>query len=368
MEQGMKELTAVWSGRSFDLRPIRRWHGSAATVVRPIAAGLCGTDRHLLRHEGLADGKSLGHEILGEVVQVGAGARVLGGSRLQVGDRVVVVPGVACGGCITCLTYGSHEHLCDHRTVHGFSNYREDEYFSVGGFSTEIEVLDSFWMHRVPESVGSERAVLGELVAIAVRAVERGIAGGRPELDVGPGVAARAAVVGMGPVGCCVALVLRSLGMEVVGFEKLDWRRREAQERLGVPVHGVHVESPGSRPETDGAYSDGFDLVVESAGEPHGFELALDLVRKGGRIVEVGHFVPNGLARVDPTVITKKDLEIVGSVLAPPPAYTKAFRLLARTELPFDRIVTHRVPLEQIDSLLPLADANEAFKIVVSPS
>jgi hypothetical protein len=155
-------------------------------------------------------------------------------AEVNEGDLVVVVPGVACGRCAIGMSFGSHEHLCPHRVVHGFSAYRPDEFFAIGGYATHIELASDIAVAKVPEGMAWARAVLAEMVSIAVRAAERGLGQGRPDLGMGSLVSASAAVLGLGPVGSAVALVLQALGLRVTGFEVNPWRAAHAARRLGI--------------------------------------------------------------------------------------------------------------------------------------
>jgi L-iditol 2-dehydrogenase len=293
---------------------------------------------------------------------------VVGNGKLNVGDRVVLVPGIACGACKTCLSYGAHEHLCDHRRVHGFGHPDEEGNWPIGGFSTLIELIDGLWVQKVPEKMPYERAVLGELVAVSVRAVERGVGSGRPEIGLGTLVAGKAAVLGLGPLGSCVALVLQYLGFEVTGFERCKWRAEYVAKELSIETVQVSGEAEDIVKNAKMKNECGiYDLVFECAGEPEAFAAAIEIVRKGGRLIEVGHFFSNGSALIDPAIICRKDLDIVGSVLAPPLSYIKAMRVLSDPMLPFDRMITNQFPLKEIAQILALQEQGQFLKVIVLP-
>jgi threonine dehydrogenase-like Zn-dependent dehydrogenase len=366
MSAGGTATVAVWRAGVWEHKSVARTGNGDRTVIRVLTAGVCGSDLHVIGHAAgelaLSGPLSLGHEIVGEVVRAGRATRVLGGEPIRRGDRVVVVPGVPCGACPVCLSLGSHEHLCEQRAVHGFGTYAHDREFPVGGFSTEIELLEGIWVQPLGAGISEERAALGELVSVAVRAVERGLAGGRPEVGMGALVGASAAVIGVGPVGACVGLVLQYLGVKVQGFERNSWRRRHAEERLGLEVApGAGAGEPWNDGET-------YDVVFECAGEPEAFVAALRLARRGGRVVELGHFFPNGTAAVDPSVICRKDLDVIGSVLAPPTTYPKAVAVLSAQSLPFDEVVTDRIPLPDVAVISALVEDRDHMKALVVPS
>jgi threonine dehydrogenase-like Zn-dependent dehydrogenase len=360
----------IWTAKGFEITSVPGWRGHETTIVKTIATGVCGTDLHVLRDDGrnFPFPISLGHEILAEVVRVSTTTRVLGGDRLSVGDRVVVVPDVACGDCVTCLTYGAQNHLCDNKQVHGFSRFDPQQHSPLGGFSTFIELIDGVFVQKIPNDMPTERAVLGEVLAVAIRATERGLAANRADVGLGALVNGLAAVIGLGPIGCCVALTLQSLGFRVIGFDRNTWRTNYAYSKLDIDTLAVYgeVESTVDAAKSIGKYG-AFDLVVECAGEPNAFGAALEIVRKEGKVVVLGHYISNGLIAIDPSLICRKDIEVIGSGLTGPISYLKAIGLLSTSPLPFERLVTDRLPLAEIGSILPLRKRGQYMKAIVVP-
>jgi L-iditol 2-dehydrogenase len=362
----------VWDGDRLSSRTVHPVHRDDSTVLEVVAAGICGTDLHVMTHSGLGrpdNALGLGHEILGRVERMSPTTPVIGGGTVEVGDLVLVVPGTACGRCTMCLSFGAHEHLCPQRVVHGFSVFREDGAFPLGGFSTRIELAEGIAIVPVPNGMNVNRAVLGELAAVAVRAVERALGHGRPDIGMGTLVGGTAFVLGAGPVGAMVALVLTAAGLDVTVTETNEWRAKHASERLGLRVS---LYEPG-RPWLDETVAAspggcGYDVVIECGGVPQLFADALVLARAGGRVVELGHFIPDGDVAVDPSVVCRKDLEVVGSVLAPPTSYPKALRLLARDDLAFDGVVTSTLTLDELTDLGLVLGERDYLKRMVYPN
>ncbi|MEV6978297.1 alcohol dehydrogenase catalytic domain-containing protein [Kitasatospora sp. NPDC093806] len=363
---------ALWDGEGISLRDVTLPDHPHRSRVEVVATGICGTDLHVLKHGPAVDPQaplSLGHEIVARVERVAPGQLVVGAERVSEGDLVVLVPGAACGRCAMCQSFGAHEHLCPSRVVHGFSTYRPDGDFAVGGFASRISVAEGISLVKVPEGLDRKRAALAELTSVAVRAVERALGQGRPDIGMGSLVGGTAAVLGTGPVGATVALVLRAAGMDVRCFEPGEWRAAYAARELGLDVQRID----GGTDYVAGAVADtpyglGFDVVIECAGEPAAFGAALELARRGGRVVELGHFISTGTLAVDPSVICRKDLEVVGSVLAPPTAYPKAMRLLQREDLPFDRIISQEIGLGGLTDLATVLGERDHMKRVVDPA
>jgi len=356
---------ALWNGTTFEIKQ-KNITCNDKTVVKVISCGFCGTDKHTIE-ELNTPGISLGHEILAEIVHLGSNHHVVGGEKVAVGDRVILIPGKNCGECAHCLSHTGYENLCQHRTAHGWGLFSEDNFFAAGGFSSYIEVMDDAWLVRVPSDISNDIAVLAEPLAIAVRAVERSLSGTRPDRDLGAVVAARAAVVGLGPIGYLVAYVLRSLGADVVGFDISSWRCQYFNDTLAFPaIHLPNIEASSKIEEYITKQSDtqDFDLVFECGGTTSAFVASLLAVRKAGRVIELGNYIQSDLAEIDPSWICRKELDVLGFVLANPFTYIKLFKLLALNNTEPLEIVTQKIPLSRIDELKAV-DHRHNMKVIV---
>lgn len=356
---------AIWNGSSFEMKK-KNILFQDKTVVKIISCGFCGTDKHTLK-ELSVPGISLGHEILAEVVYLGNNHKVVGGETLLIGDRVILIPGKNCSECRDCLSRTGHGNLCQHRTAHGWGLFLEEEFFAAGGFSTHVEVMDNAWLVRVPENISNDVAVLAEPLAIAIRAVDRALAGTRPDRDLGAVIAARAAVVGLGPIGYLVAYVLRSLGADVVGFDVSSWRCDFFSTTLEYPSVYLPTIEDSEKIEQyvkKQSLTQDFDLVFECAGTTSGFIASLLVARKAGRVIELGNYIQSDLAEIDPSWICRKELDVLGFVLANPFTYIKVFKLLSMNSLDALQIVTQKVSLSRVADVLELNHQHN-MKIVI---
>ena len=155
-------------------------------------------------------------------------------------------------------------------------------------------------MFKVSEGIREELRVLTEPVAVATRAVERAHAPGVPQVGAGYGIGNSVAVLGCGPIGLLVIAVLRSTGAgTIIATDIVDSRLDMAKNMGADVVINVGETSPEQRLEqvqdlTSGA---GADIVIECAGLPGVFAEAIDLVRRGGKVIEVGHYTDSGSVR-----------------------------------------------------------------------
>ena len=111
----------------------------------------------------------------------------------------------------------------------------------------------------------------------------------------------------------------------------------------------------------------GPDIVIETAGVPIAFKESLDLVRRGGMVVEVGHFTDPGEVGIHPHIICFKDLDIRGMWAYPPMQFKTALSFLKNTRAPLDRFITHRLGLDRIGEGIDITGSEGSMKVVIEP-
>jgi len=235
-------------------------------VVAEVAAcGICGTDLHIWHDEFKSwPPVVLGHEYVGRIVEVGEGAE-----GWAAGDRVVCEQHAgACGRCYSCRRGAIH--ICPEKRPPGIG--------IDGGFAERV-ALPARLLHRVPDGVPYEAAVMTEPLAVCVTGVARA--------DVQAGETAL--VLGVGPIGLLSALALRACGARVLLAGRLPTSaaRLELASSLGIATVSTEPEAVAARL---GAMSDGrgADLVIEATGSEDGMALAVRSARRMGRVVCLG--------------------------------------------------------------------------------
>jgi L-iditol 2-dehydrogenase len=366
----------------FELRhfpyPDRLEHG--AVLVRMLASGICGTDKHTFRGEteqyaGTEHASSTpfpiiqGHENVGVVDAIGdGGATAFDGSPLNVGDRIVPAPNRACGACEYC-TRDFPYYFCRHLENYGNSLTCAEPPHLFGGFAQYLYLRPGTPVFRVPDGLPTEVAVLTELFAVT-HSLDLAAAMPRPA-GFGPGDAV--VVVGTGPVGIVHVAKARLMGAErIVAIDPFEPRTVLAT-RLGATdtfVGGAdHAELAALvRDATSGR---GADVVVDATGHPSSFGPSLDLLRDGGTLLEVGAFVDLGTVPINPAGVLGRNLTIVGVAGEDARAYDRTLAMLAEhhERVPFHLAVTHSFPLEEIDAAMQTAlAADTAMKVVMVPA
>ncbi len=345
-----------------------------ALLLKIDEVGICGSDRHIYLGESAVKFPVVpGHELIGTVTDLGRAANaamnVVGGP-ISEGDLVTVVPSSKpCGKCYYCLHVPDRPALCSDRTVYGLTNCEAYPHLT-GGMAEYLYVGPTSWVFPVPKSVPRETAVLAEPVAVATRTVERALTPGIPHIGAGLGIGKSAVVVGGGPIGLLVAAVLREAGAGLIIVTDLMPTRLEMAKRMGADV-GIDVGQTtlAERIEQvcDLTHGVGADMVFECAGVPPAFVDSLELVRRGGIVVEAGHYMDPGEIALRPHVFCQKDLDLRGVWSYPAMQFEAALRFLERTRAPLDEFISHYIPLDAVDDGINMLERPGAYKVVIRP-
>ncbi|MCE2399927.1 zinc-binding dehydrogenase [Candidatus Poribacteria bacterium] len=336
--------------------------------------GICGSDKHMyLGHTALKFPVIPGHEVVGTVSEIGKNANqvmnVMGGP-IKAGDRITVVPGSKnCGRCYYCLHVPGRPTLCSGRTIYGFSNSETPPYLN-GEFSEYTYIHGNSWVYKIPKDIPEEISVLTEPVAVATRAVERACAPGLPQVGDGYSIGSSVAVLGCGPIGLLVIAVLRDSGAGTIIATDLVDSRLEMAEQMGADVViNVGNTTPEERVEQIQSLTNGVgvDIAIECAGIPAVFSEALDVVRRGGKVIEVGHYTDSGETQVRPHQICNKDLDVCGVWAYPQIQFQTALDFLQRTRAPLHKLITHHLPLNQLEIGIDMLGKEGVYKVVIEP-
>lgn len=351
-----------------------------AVLVRMLASGICGTDKHTFRGEtqqyaGTDHASSTpfpivqGHENLGVIAAIGeGGATAFDGTPLAVGDRVVPAPNRSCGECEYCL--GDYPYyFCRQLENYGNSLTSAEAPHLFGGWAEYLYIRPGTPVFHVPDGLPDRVAVLTEIFAVThsldlARDMPR--PGGFREGDT-------VAIMGAGPIGIAHAAKARLMGASTVIAIDPFQPRVELTGELGAT--DLIVASAGDaslvdqvRDLTNGR---GVDLAVDATGHPDSFGPSLELLRDGGTLAEVGAFVDLGTVPVNPASILGRNLTIFGVAGEDARAYDRTLAMFAEhhERVPFHRVVTHQFPLADVETAMQTAlGADSAMKVVITPN
>lgn len=319
--------------------------GPGELVFRVMASGVCGSDVMEWYRKPKAP-LVLGHEVAGDVVEVGA---YLTGFR--VGDRIVTTHHVPCGECRYCLA--GHESVCDLlRTTR----------FDPGGFAEYVRlpaVNVAKGTFAVPGNVSHEEASFVEPLACVIRGQR--IAGGAQGKTV--------AVLGSGMSGLLHLQWAKATGAaktittDVHPF-KLDYARR-----IGADVV-IDAGREKDVPAAVASANDGrkADLVIVSTAAIPVVTQALRSVDRGGAVLffavpEPGVTVPFPLFE-----LWRDGVTLLHSYAGPPADMRAALHAIAERAIDVAALITHRLPLEQAAEAFRLvAEGEESIKVIVEP-
>lgn len=335
----MKAITFAGKGKvAYERVPDPEIEEPGDAIVRVRAAGICGSDLHPYheREKGLDRGTVMGHEFVGEIVEVGAGA-----SGFRRGDSVFGPFTTSCGSCFYCrrgLTC-----RCESGRLFGWVHDGEGLH---GGQAELVRVpLATGTLMKVPDGVSDAAALLlGDILSTGFFCAEQAGVGSIESTNrAAPG--STFAVVGCGPVGLMTVLAARFLGAE--GLFAIDTvaERLAAAERLGA-IALDYEEDPVVDIVRDATDGRGADAVMEVVGTRAATRTAVDLLRPGGVLSSVGVHTEERFA-FTPIEAYDKNLTFRGG-RCPARAYMSRLAPLVRDgELDAEFVFSHRMPLSE---------------------
>lgn len=306
-------------------------------LLKVIYGGICGSDLGLYR--GSMNGYATyprvpGHEIAAEIVSVDPNE-----FGLKEGMLVTMNPYFNCGTCYSCRR--GYVNCCVENQTMGLA--RE------GGFAEYIIMP----VERLYPGNGldARRLALIEPFCIGYHALKRGRVTPRDKV----------LIVGAGTIGMGALLTAKQMGAKVY-VANVTEKKLELAQRLGADgvIYNDNNETFRSKVEalTDG---EGFDVVIESAGQPSTVLNCLDAATHRGRIVEVG--ITNKPTEVIFSIVEKKELEILGSRNSMKEDFLELIELARFGKLNMEAIVTDECTMEEAPDMFEKIDKHIGFNL-----
>lgn len=306
--------------------------GPGEVLVKVLAAGICGTDRHLFKGEFPSTPPvTLGHEFCGEVVEVGDGV------SLAQGHRIACDPNIACGACDQCLR--GRVNLCAHNIAIGLSRN--------GGFA-DYATLPA---HRALEvgDLDPLHAAFAEPLACTLHGV-----------DIGAPVPGETVIVlGGGVIGLLAVQLARTAGADVVLVTRNAGKRALA-ERLGARA------TAATEAEALAVVPGGADLVLECAGVAETVEMAPCLTRSGGRIVILGVLPKGEKVQIEPFDLLFREIQLLHSFINPF-TQSRAIAMLRAGRVDVAPLISRRISLDEAPKAIASAALPGEVKVLVIP-
>jgi L-iditol 2-dehydrogenase len=323
--------------------------GPGDLVIRVRTCSTCGTDAKIFRfgHHHISLPRVLGHEVSGEITEVGSG--VEGWSQ---GDRVQIIAAIPDGVCFFCRR-GQHTVCEDLESI----GYQYD-----GGFAefmrVPAKVLSVDGVNRVPEHVPFEQASLTEPLACVLN--------GQELAQVGDGDSV--VVLGAGPIGCLHVRLARARGARTVALVDVNQGRLDLAARAEPDISIDSTKDDpidAVRKMTEGR---GADVVITATGVGVAQEQALEMTAPRGRISLFGGLPRDDSAiRFDSNLVHYGELSVFGAYGSAPRHNREALALIAEGTVRVDDLITHRMPLADVNRAIETVMSGEGLKVVIEP-
>lgn len=310
-------------------------------IIAIKACSICGGDLHIYKgkHPSAPLPMALGHELAGEVVEVGGKVK-----SVRLGDRVTVEPVIACGECPPCRSgvYG----YCDNLSYH----YRKGQ-----GALADYFVVDERYVYSLPSHLSYEAGSLIEPLAVAVHAAKRAKVGLGDEV----------VIIGAGPIGLLVTAVCRAAGAKEIIVADIADVRLETAAKMGATrtINSRQEQVPDVIRQMTGGR--GIAKSFECVGREETFIQAMACLCKGGLATMLGIFEQPTI-QIPATIFVSQEITVQGSQ-----GYCWDFptALGLTGTIDLDKIVSHVFPLSEVGKALKAAldPGEKAVKIVLRP-
>jgi len=317
--------------------------GPGELLVKIIASGICGSDVmewYRIKKAPLV----LGHEIAGEIVEVGKGVK-----RFKAGERVTVAHHVPCNTCHYCLN--GHYSVCETlRTTN----------FDPGGFSEYVRVPQinvDRGTFLLPDEVSYEEATFAEPLACVIRAQRiAGLQQGKSILVIGSGIS-----------GLLHVQLAKALGSGRIIATDINEYRLNAARHFGADavIHGRENVSQQVKKLNNGRLA---DIVILCSGAPSAIDQALHSADRGGTILFFAPTEPGVKIPVDLWEIWRDGITIAMSYAGPPAETVTAIELIRAQRINVKDMITHRLKLEDTGrGFTIVSEANKSIKVIIEP-
>lgn len=316
-------------------------------LVKIACALTCGTDvkTYYRGHPKIIQQipSTFGHEFAGVVAKVGKGV-----TEFSVGDRVVAANSAPCLDCFYCKR--GQYNLCENLQ---FLNGAYSEYITI---PKQIVKLNTY---KIPEHLSFEEAAFVEPLSNVVHGIER------TNIQEGETVG----VVGLGPIGLMLVKLAKMKGAKVIAAGRNPAKLELAKTFGGADV----VINLNFEPDVEGAFrahtaeNKGLDVAIEAVGLPEIWERMFKLVRKGGRVNLFGGCKSDTSIKVDTRRIHYDEVQVIGVFHHTPEYIKKALDLIATGKIDVKQMITHKMPLKDVEKALKMQKNGESLKVLIEP-
>lgn len=319
----------------------------ADVLVKVHVALTCGTDLKVFRRgyhaRMIVPPAVLGHELAGDVVQVGSEVE-----HFRVGQRVVAANSAPCENCYFCAR--GQENLCEDLL---FNNGAYAEYIRIPGQIVQRN------MYEIPAHVGYQDAALIEPLACVMRGLE--------ETRLRPGDTV--AVIGLGPIGLMFVRLAKTLDARVIAVGRRKTQLDRAARMGADELISVDAVSNPIEAVTRLTYRGrGADAAIEAVGAPETWQWALKMVRSGGTVNLFGGCPSGSEISLDTALLHYSEITLKSSFHHTPAHIRRALDVIARGEIRASDFVNGEARLADLLSVLRhMMNRNGHLKTAILP-
>jgi L-iditol 2-dehydrogenase len=287
--------------------------------------GLCGTDFHIYNGESYSKPPVIpGHEFVGTIAEKGSQVE-----RLNVGDNVAVDPNIYCGECHYCKT--GKINYCENLRALGVS---------VNGGFAEYSIVPLSQVFLLPKDFSFKSAAFAEPLSCCIRGMDQAAIKHGEDL----------VILGSGTIGLLMLQLAKISGAgKIIVIEPIAEKRLTA-----INLGADYVLDPGSDElfkEVADITSGGPDVIIECAGNSSAVDSAIELSKKGSRLVIFGLASVNDSINLSLQNIFLKELTIKGSLLNPF-TFSRAINLLINKKVEVEKLKPVVTNLDKLENIL----------------
>ncbi|MEM3475997.1 MAG: alcohol dehydrogenase catalytic domain-containing protein [Candidatus Bathyarchaeia archaeon] len=316
---------------------------SKEILVKMVVCGVCGTDIEKIKGKAATPLK-LGHEVAGVIVNVGGKVK-----KFKVGDRVFVHHHVPCYTCYYCR-HGDYT-MCDEFPKNNLDPCGMAEYFRVPEENVERGAV-----LKLPDEVKFDEAALIEPIGCCIRGLNK----------VGVNLSDDVLIIGAGPVGLIMISLLKNFGVGNIIVSETSPFRLLTAKNFGADFTVNPINEDLKETVYEVTDSRGVDLAIVAVGNAKVISQALDLLRKGGKLLLFGSPPIGDPFIYDANKIFLKELKIIPSYSTTEKETNLALKLLKLKKIDALKLISHRFKLDEAEKALKLAtESDKTLKVLI---
>ena len=343
-------------------------------IIRMEHSGICGTDKHSF--EGFFHQKGgrpiplpviQGHENVGVIEEINGELLDHDGNILKIGDRVVPAPNISCGKCFACRNNRPY-YYCDCKLDYGNNIGAGEPPHIFGGWSEYLYILPGSHLFKYPDTLDPKFGTFIEPLSVTgcLDKARQWSSEWEP-FRSGDTVV----ILGTGPIGLFHLIKANLMGAgKIISIDPYRYRTSLAQE-FGATETVTSDDREEIKDNIKKLTNNvGADLVVDCSGVSEGFTIALELIREGGMVLEVGIFSNSHDISINPhSHILEKSARVLGIGGDDISQYYPSIKLLERNidKLPWKKIISHEFNIDNVHEAMDIAMSDKSMKVLLNP-